>query len=47
MCEHTGLSPDDVVRLHTAIEFTVYAVGMDQLPVTADTPTPPRTALRE
>ena len=27
VCEHTGLSPDDVIRLHTAAEFTVYAVG--------------------
>jgi inhibitor of KinA len=27
VCEHTGLSADDVIRLHTAAEFTVYAVG--------------------
>ena len=27
VCEHTGLSADDVIRLHTATEFTVYAVG--------------------
>ena len=27
VCEHTGLSVDDVIRLHTATEFTVYAVG--------------------
>lgn len=25
--EHTGLSPDDVIRRHTTPEFTVYAVG--------------------
>lgn len=27
VCEHTGLSPDEVVRLHTATEYTVYAIG--------------------
>jgi len=27
VCEHTSLAPDDVIRLHSAIEFTVYAVG--------------------
>jgi inhibitor of KinA len=27
VCEHTRLSADDVIRLHTATEFTVYAVG--------------------
>jgi inhibitor of KinA len=27
VCEHTHLSPDEVIRLHTATEFTVYAVG--------------------
>ncbi|VTU00468.1 Allophanate hydrolase subunit 1 OS=Fimbriimonas ginsengisoli Gsoil 348 GN=OP10G_2085 PE=4 SV=1: AHS1 [Gemmataceae bacterium] len=27
VCEHTGLSADDVIRLHTAAAFTVYAVG--------------------
>jgi inhibitor of KinA len=27
VCEVTGLSADDVIRLHTATEFTVYAVG--------------------
>jgi KipI family sensor histidine kinase inhibitor len=27
VCEQTGLSTDDVIRLHTAAEFTVYAVG--------------------
>jgi inhibitor of KinA len=27
VCEHTGLPPDDVIRLHTDTEFTVYAVG--------------------
>jgi inhibitor of KinA len=27
VCEHTGLSADEVIRLHTATEFTVYAVG--------------------
>jgi inhibitor of KinA len=27
VCEHTGLSADDVIRLHTAAEFAVYAVG--------------------
>src|SRR6202042_1859960 len=26
-CEHTGLSADDVIRLHTSTEFTVYAIG--------------------
>src|SRR5207237_6051926 len=24
---HTGLAPDDVIRLHSATEFMVYAVG--------------------
>lgn len=27
VCEHTGLSPDDVIRLHTGTEYTVYAIG--------------------
>lgn len=27
VCEHTGLSADDVIRLHTASEYTVYAIG--------------------
>jgi inhibitor of KinA len=27
VCEHTGLSADDVIRLHTSTEFTVYAIG--------------------
>ena len=27
VCEHTGLSADDVIRLHTATEYTVYAIG--------------------
>ena len=27
VCEHTRLSADDVIRLHTAAPFTVYAVG--------------------
>ena len=27
VCEVTGRSPSDVIRLHTATEFTVYAVG--------------------
>ena len=27
VCEHTGLSADDVIRLHTATAYTVYAVG--------------------
>jgi inhibitor of KinA len=27
VCEHTGLSADDVIRLHTAAVFTVYAIG--------------------
>jgi inhibitor of KinA len=27
VCEHTRLSTDEVIRLHTATEFTVYAVG--------------------
>lgn len=27
VCEHTGLSADDVIRLHTGAAFTVYAIG--------------------
>jgi inhibitor of KinA len=27
VCDHTGLSADDVIRLHTSAVFTVYAVG--------------------
>ncbi len=27
VCEHTGLTSDDVIRLHTSIDFTVYAIG--------------------
>ena len=27
VAEHTGLSPDEVIRLHTAAEYTVYAIG--------------------
>jgi inhibitor of KinA len=27
VCEHTGLSVDEVIRLHTSTEFTVYAIG--------------------
>ena len=27
VAEHTGLNPDDVIRRHTATEFTVYAIG--------------------
>jgi len=27
VCEHTGLTADDVIRLHTSIEYTVYAIG--------------------
>jgi inhibitor of KinA len=27
VCEHTGLAPDEVIRLHTSTEFTVYAIG--------------------
>ncbi len=27
VAEHTGLSPDDVIRLHTGTEYTVYAIG--------------------
>ncbi|WP_439632030.1 5-oxoprolinase subunit B family protein [Gemmata sp.] len=27
VCEHTGLPADDVIRLHTAAAFTVYAIG--------------------
>jgi inhibitor of KinA len=27
VCDHTGLAAEDVVRLHTSIEFTVYAIG--------------------
>jgi inhibitor of KinA len=27
VCERTGLTSDDVIRLHTSTEFTVYAIG--------------------
>ena len=27
VCDHTGLAADDVIRLHAAAEYTVYAVG--------------------
>lgn len=27
VCEHTGLAADEVIRLHTATEYTVYAIG--------------------
>ncbi len=27
VCEHTGLSRDDVIRLHSATTYTVYAIG--------------------
>jgi inhibitor of KinA len=27
VAEHTGLNPDDVIRLHTAAEYIVYAIG--------------------
>ena len=27
VCKHTGLSAEDVIRLHTSTEFTVYAIG--------------------
>ena len=27
VCAHTGLSPDDVIRLHAGAAYTVYAVG--------------------
>ncbi|HSQ58024.1 MAG TPA: carboxyltransferase domain-containing protein [Gemmata sp.] len=27
VCEHTHLSPDEVIRLHLATEFTIYAIG--------------------
>ncbi len=27
VCEHTRLTPDEVIRLHTASSFTVYAIG--------------------
>jgi inhibitor of KinA len=27
VCERTGLTTDDVIRLHTSTEFTVYAIG--------------------
>ena len=27
VCEHTKLSPDEVIRLHTATTYTVYAIG--------------------
>jgi inhibitor of KinA len=27
VCEHTGLSADGVIRLHTASEYTVHAIG--------------------
>jgi inhibitor of KinA len=27
VCEHTRLTPDDVIRLHTGTDFIVYAIG--------------------
>jgi inhibitor of KinA len=27
VCERTGLTTDEVIRLHTSTEFTVYAIG--------------------
>jgi inhibitor of KinA len=27
VCEHTGLSADDAIRLHTATEYTIHAIG--------------------
>jgi inhibitor of KinA len=27
VCEHTGLTSDEVIRLHTATPYTVYAIG--------------------
>ena len=27
VCAHTGLSPDDIIRLHSGIEYTVHAIG--------------------
>ena len=27
VAEHTGLSPDEVIRLHTSCDYTVYAIG--------------------
>jgi inhibitor of KinA len=27
VCSHCGLTPDDIIRLHTSTEFTVYAIG--------------------
>jgi inhibitor of KinA len=27
VAEHTGLAPDEVIRLHTGTEYTVYAIG--------------------
>jgi inhibitor of KinA len=27
VAEHTGLDPDEVIRLHTSTEYTVYAIG--------------------
>lgn len=27
VCEHTGLTSDDVISLHTSIDFTIYAIG--------------------
>jgi len=27
VAEHTGLTSDDVIRLHTSIDYTVYAIG--------------------
>ncbi len=27
VAEHTGLPPEEVIRLHTSVEFTVYAIG--------------------
>jgi inhibitor of KinA len=27
VAEHTGLTPEEIIRLHTATEYTVYAIG--------------------
>jgi inhibitor of KinA len=27
VCEHSGLAADEVIRLHTGTEYTVYAIG--------------------
>jgi len=27
VCEHTGLTSDDIIRLHTSTDFAIYAIG--------------------